>query len=214
MSGRAISRGEYVADLTVHAAGVAFGVIGAAVLIVLASLQGRATPIVTVSIYSAGLLAMLSCSAIYNIFQPAQRTSWLRRMDHAAIFVMIAGSCTPFALQGPEGWRILELVVLWVIALSAAGIKLFLPGRYERAMIWLYLALGWGGAAILAQQIAELPMGAAVMLALGGVLYSVGVIFHQWDSLKFSNAVWHVFVLAAAICHYGAIMGGVVYAQP
>ncbi len=212
MNARAISRNEYLADLTVHGAGITFGVIGAAVIIVLASLQGRATPIVTVSIYSFGLIAMLTCSAIYNIFQPGTRTSWLRRLDHAAIFVMIAGSCTPFALQGPEGWRILELVVLWTVALSAAGIKLFLPGRFERAMIWMYLALGWGGAAILAQQIAELPVGAAVMLALGGVLYSVGVIFHQWDSLKFSNAVWHVFVLAAAICHYGAIMGGVVYA--
>lgn len=212
MSVRAISRSEYLADLTVHAAGITFGVIGAVVLIVLASIEGRATPIVTVSIYSFGLVAMLTCSAVYNIFQPATRTSWLRRLDHAAIFVMIAGSCTPFALQGPEGWRILELVVLWTVALSAAGIKLFLPGRFERAMIWMYLALGWGGAAILAQQIAELPLGAAVMLALGGVLYSVGVIFHQWDSLKFSNAVWHIFVLAAAICHYGAIMGGVVYA--
>jgi len=212
MGARSITRNEYLADLTVHVAGIAFGVIGAAVIIVLASLEGRATPIVAVSIYSFGLIAMLTCSAIYNIVQPGRRTSWLRRMDHAAIFIMIAGSCTPFALQGPPGWRIFELVVLWTIALSAAAIKLFLPGRYERAMIWLYLALGWGGAAILAQQIGELPLGAAVMLALGGVLYSVGVIFHVWDSLKFSNAVWHVFVLAAAVCHYGAIMGGVVYA--
>lgn len=212
MNVRSISRSEYLADLTVHVAGITFGIVGAAVIIVLASLEGRATSIVTVSIYSFGLLAMLTCSAIYNIVQPSRRTSWLRRMDHAAIFVMIAGSCTPFALQGPPGWRIFELVVLWAVALCAAGIKLFLPGRFERAMIWLYLALGWGGAAILAQQIAQLPLAASVMLALGGVLYSVGVIFHQWDSLKFSNAVWHVFVLAAAICHYGAIMGGVVLA--
>jgi hemolysin III len=212
MHTRAAARSEYFADLAVHVAGLAFGVVGAAVIIVLASLEGRATPIVTVSIYSFGLIAMLTCSALYNIVQPGQRTSWLRRMDHAAIFVMIAGSCTPFALQGSEGWRIAALVLLWAVALGAAGIKLFLPGRFERTMLFMYLALGWGGAAILAGQIAQLPLGAAVLLGVGGVLYSVGVIFHVWQSLKFSNVVWHVFVLAAAICHYGAILGGVVYA--
>jgi len=79
-------------------------------------------------------------------------------------------------------------------------------------MIWLYLALGWGGAAIMAGQIAQLPLVASATLAAGGVLYSVGVIFHVWDSLKFQNAVWHGFVVAAAVCHYIAIMGGVVLA--
>ncbi len=212
MKVRPISRGEHLADLIVHAVGISFAVIGGAILIVVAALMGNATPIVTGSIYVFGLLMMLTCSALYNGVRPGKRDSWLRRFDHAAIFVMIAGSCTPFALQGAPGWRIVSLVLLWSVALAAAGIKLFLPGRFEKAMIWLYLALGWGGAAIMGGQIAELPLVASVTLAAGGVLYSVGVIFHVWDSLKFQNAVWHGFVVAAAVCHYIAIMGGVVLA--
>lgn len=213
MHARLITRSEYIADVAVHIAGLAFAVAGGAVLIVVASLMGRATPIVTASIYALGLLLMLSCSAIYNSVRPEKPHSWLRRMDHAAIYIMIAGSCTPFALQGAPGWRILSLVVLWTIALTAAGIKLFLPGRFEKTMLAMYLALGWGGAAIMAGAIVALPMSAAILLGLGGVLYSVGVIFHVWDSLKFQNVVWHGFVLAAAICHYAAIMGGVVLAD-
>jgi hemolysin III len=209
---RAISRAEHLADIVVHAAGISFGVIGGAVLIIVASLIGRTTPIVTSSIYILGLLLMLSCSMLYNTIRPGHHHSWLRRFDHAAIFIMIAGSCTPFALQGAPGWRIVALVALWSVALTAACIKLFLPRRYERVMLWLYLALGWGGAAILAGQIAALPMAAAVLLAAGGVLYSVGVIFHVWETLKFQNAIWHGFVVAAAICHYAAIFSGVVLA--
>jgi hemolysin III len=207
---RALTRNEYLADLAVHIAGIAASIAGAAILIVIASLEGRATPIVTASIYCFGLLLMWTASLFYNAIRPVKRTSWLRRFDHAAIFIMIAGSCTPFALQGPPGWRVFYVVVLWTLAFAGAFLKLILPGRLEKLMIWLYLGLGWGGAAILAAQIGDLPLGPAILLALGGVLYSVGVIFHVWDSLKFSNAVWHMFVLAAAVCHYGAIMGGVV----
>jgi hemolysin III len=210
MSSRTLSRDEYVADVAVHAAGITFGVVGAIVLIVIASLQGQATAIVTGSIYCAGLVAMWTCSGVYNAVRPSNRTSWLRRMDHAAIFIMIAGSCTPFALQGAPGWRILVVTLLWTVALTAAGIKLFLPGRFERAMIWLYLALGWGGAAIMAGQIMDLPAIPAILLVAGGLLYSIGVIFHVRENMKFATPIWHLFVLAAAICHYGAIMGGVV----
>jgi hemolysin III len=212
MASRSITRGEYLADLALHVAGIAFAVVGGIALVVIAAETGRATPIVTGSIYAFGLLLMLTCSAIYNAVRPEKEHSWLRRMDHAAIFIMIAGSCTPFALQGAPGWRIVSLVSLWSVALSAAAVKLFLPGRFNRTMLGLYLALGWGGAAIMAAEIANLPMVPAILLALGGVLYSVGVIFHVWDSLKFQNAVWHAFVLAAAVCHYIAIMGGVVLA--
>lgn len=210
MSARSITRNEYLADMVVHAAGIVFALSAGAVLIVIAGVMGRATPIVTASIYCFGLLLMWTASLLYNAIRPAQRTSWLRRFDHASIFIMIAGSCTPFALMGAPGWRIVAVSVLWTLALTAAGIKLFLPGRYEKLMIWTYLALGWGGAAILTGVIAELPTGSAVLLGLGGVLYSVGVIFHVWDGLRYQNAVWHVFVLAAAVCHYASILSGVV----
>ena len=210
MTARAISRNEYVADMAVHAAGITFAISAGAVLVVMAGVLGRATPIVTASIYTFGLLLTWTASLLYNAIRPVKPTSWLRRFDHASIFIMIAGSCTPFALMGEPGWRIVAVSVLWTFALVAAGIKLFLPGRFEKLMIWMYLALGWGGAGILAGVIADLPTDSAILLGLGGVLYSVGVIFHVWDNLKYQNAVWHGFVLAAAVCHYVSIMNGVV----
>lgn len=210
MTARAITRNEYLADMAVHAAGIAFAIAAGVVLIVIASLMGRATPIVTASIYCFGLLLMWTASLLYNAIRPTERTSWLRRFDHASIFIMIAGSCTPFVFEGAPGWRIVSLTLLWTVALTAAAIKLFMPGRFERLMIWMYLALGWGGAAILAGVIAELPLASAILLGMGGVLYSVGVIFHLWDGLRYQNAVWHTFVLAAAVCHYASILGGVV----
>jgi hemolysin III len=210
MSATTITRNEYIADMAVHVAGIVFSIAAGAVLLVIAGTLGRATPIVTASIYCFGLLLMWTASFLYNAIRPASRTSWLRRFDHAAIFIMIAGSCTPFALQGEPGWRILAVVILWTVAFSGAGIKLFFPGQFERVMIWLYLALGWGGAAIMAGQIADLPLASAILLGLGGVLYSVGVIFHVWDGLRYQNAIWHSFVLAAAVCHYASILGGVV----
>jgi hemolysin III len=208
------SRAELHADAAIHIAGVIFGVIGGAALITVASLKGYATPIVSSAIYVAGLLAMLTFSALYNMIRPDHHLSWLRRFDHAAIFLMIAGSCTPFALQGLTSWGVAMTVLLWTLAFAGAAMKLCFPRRYDRVAIALYLALGWGGALVLADQMAALPMASVILLATGGVLYSVGVIFHVWETLKFQNAVWHAFVLAAAICHYAAITTGVVLASP
>ncbi len=195
-----------------HVLGLAFGLIGGAILIAIAAMEGRTTPIVSASIYAFGLLAMLTASAAYNIARPSNPRSWLRRLDHAAIFVMIAGSCTPFALHGLTAWGIAMTALLWTLAFAGVALKLAFPRRFDRLAIALYLGLGWGGALVLAGHMAQMPMEAVVLLTAGGLLYSAGVIFHVWERLKFHNAVWHAFVLAAAICHYAAIMSGVVLA--
>ena len=130
----------------------------------------------------------------------------LKRCDHAAIFLKIAGTYTPFAivkLGGLAGYGLLAAV--WAIALVGAGAKLLLRASWDRLAIVLYLALGWAVLTVIQPLAQSLPVGALLLLGLGGGLYSVGVIFHVWDGLPFQKAVWHLFVLAGTACHFGAV---------
>lgn len=207
-----VPRDEYLADLVIHIAGVTFGLVGAIALIDMAA-DGDTVLLASTTIYALGLVAMLSCSCAYNVSCPLPKTAWLRRADHAAIFLMIAGSITPFALQGEPEWRLAGLALIWTIALAAAAMKLLLPGRHEREMIYAYVALGWSGLVLLATQIGELPLEAAILLIAGVLIYTGGVFFHLSERLRFSRALWHTCVLAAAMCHYLAIRDGVVLSQ-
>lgn len=205
-------RDEYLADLIVHIAGVLFGLVGAITLIGMAA-DGDGVLLASTTIYALALMAMLVCSCAYNVSCPLPQTSWLRRADHAAIFLMIAGSITPFALQGEPEWRLAGLTLIWIVALGAAAMKLLLPGRHERTMIYAYVALGWSGLVLLTARVGELPMEAAVLLITGALIYTGGVYFHLAERMRFSRALWHACVLAAAICHYIAIRDGVVLSQ-
>ena len=207
------SRGERIADNCIHALGVSAGLVGAVVLAVAATRQDNALLVPGVLLYGLGLIAMLGFSALYNITKPSPRKGLFRRLDHAAIFVMIAGSYTPFALNGLGGaWGHGLLAFVWVVALAGTALKLFVPRRVRRFSTALYLLLGWSGVVALEPLFGNLPVPAIVLLATGGALYSLGVVFHHWQRLPYQNAIWHGLVLAAAGCHYGAILGGVVLA--
>ncbi|AWN46971.1 DNA-binding protein [Methylobacterium terrae] len=202
---------ELVADGVVHVVGVSLGVIGALALTISAALSNLApSEKVAVGVYAAGLVAMLSTSAAYNMW-PVGRLKWrLRRADHATIFLMIAGTYTPLvALVGTDGFAFGLLAGIWLVAVAGAAVKLTLPGRFDRLAIALYLALGWSGIMAYESVIAALSPPALWLLAAGGLLYSLGVVFHVWRRLPFQNAIWHGFVLAAAACHYGAVFRSV-----
>ncbi|MDP4022524.1 hemolysin III family protein [Methylobacterium sp. NEAU 140] len=198
---------EILADGVVHALGVALSLAGAAALVVTAvtahlGLGERAA----VVLYAAALVLMLGVSAVYNLHPVSPRKWLLRRADHALIYLMIAGTYTPLvALVGSGARAYVLLAVIWIVALVGIAVKLFLPGRYDRLSIGLYLVLGWSGLFAYESVIAALQPTALWLLAVGGLLYSVGVVFHVWRSLPFQNAIWHAFVLAAAACHYGTI---------
>ena len=205
------SRSERIADYCVHALGVAAGLIGAVVLIAIAVGQDDTLLVPAVVIYSVGLTAMLGFSALYNIAPSEPRKALFQRLDHAAIFVMIAGSYTPFALNALGGvWGYCLLTFVWLVALNGAILKYFAPHRLAKISTCLYLLLGWSGLAAIGPLVEALSFGAIVLLAVGGGLYSIGAAFHHWERLPFQNAIWHGFVLAAAACHYSAILGGVV----
>lgn len=197
---------ERFADNVVHVVGIAAGVVAVPAMIIAAAVYLPAASTASLAIYGGAMLAMLGFSAAYHMVPAGTCKRVLRRLDHAAIFVKIAATYTPFAalkLAWPEGAVLLGSV--WGVAIVGAAGKLFLATTWDKFAIPLYLALGWAGVAVLQSLVAVLGPVALVLLGAGGILYSVGVIFHVWRSLPYQNAVWHGFVLAGTGCHFGAV---------
>ncbi len=201
------SRRELVADGVIHVIGVVAGVIGSIVLIVIAALHHTYVEIIAVSIYAAGMVLMFSCSALYNIARKSRYREYFQRLDHSGIFLMIAGTYTPFTMLMLKGdWAVILMVLVWSVAIIGVMIKLLWPKRLEGVTTGLYIALGWVGIIALEPILTSLGIAALVLLGAGGLLYTVGVIFHLWERLPYQNAIWHGFVVAGAGTHYGAVV--------
>ena len=197
---------ELLADKVVHVVGLASGGTAAFVLMALSAFGRGLADLLSAAVYSLGLMAMLGCSAAYNIARLSPRRELLRRFDHAAIFVMIAGTYTPFlaVLGGSRDGQLLTVLV-WGAALVGVALKLIVPQRFGRLAIVLYLAIGWSGVLVFQTLATVLPPVAFWLLVAGGITYSAGIIFHVWERLKFQNVLWHIFVVAGSICHLWAI---------
>lgn len=206
------SPAELAADKAVHATGLAAALPAGALLVSHSAQSGAALTVTAALLYSAGLIAMLGCSAAYNLVRDHWCRPALRRCDHAAIFAMIAGTYTPFTLlTWSDGWSVGLTVLIWALALAGMALKLRAPPRSLRTLsVAPYLLLGWIGLSAIFPLLTALGPQTFGLIVLGGLLYSIGVLFHLWDSLPFQNAIWHGFVLAGAATHYAAILGGVV----
>lgn len=200
-------KSEIIADSIVNGVGVVLALIGATVLVVYATLWRSGGEIAAAWIYGLGLVLTLTMSFSYNIW-PVSPTKWiLRRFDHSAIFVLIAATYTPFLERGSDDPLLLStLIALWVFAAIGIVLKCGFPGRYDRLAILLYLAMGWSGVLVAGPVAARIPSVSMLLIVVGGVVYSLGVIFHVWEKLRFQNAIWHAFVLTAAGIHYAAVM--------
>jgi hemolysin III len=200
-------RVELIADGIVHAIGLSLGLAGAVAIMIVASNSTHLADMASMVIYMVGLLSMIGFSAAYNVW-PISRAKWiLRRFDHAAIYVMIAGTYTPFVAQMKGDVASIALLIgVWLTAAAGVTLKLLFPGRFDRLAVVVYLLLGWSGVVVYEPGAAAIPHLSVWLLAAGGVLYSTGVIFHRWQSLRFQNAIWHGFVLVAACCHYSAVL--------
>lgn len=207
------SRAERLADAVVHGVSLAFG-LGACIALAVVLLPSHdGLRWLAVGLYGAGLLATLGCSALYNMTVRSRWKAVFRRLDHAAIFVMIAGTYTPFLLIAVGGaWGHGLLAFVWTVALTGVAVKLLWPRRFDRVSVAAYLLLGWSIVVVLDPLIASLSAAGLVLLAVGGLLYTLGVVFHLWTRLPYQNAIWHVFVLAAAACHFSAVMAEVAVA--
>ncbi|WP_088346052.1 MULTISPECIES: hemolysin III family protein [Rhodomicrobium] len=207
----AYSRRERAADAVVHVAGIAFGIAGTAALMLAALGQLSTRDVTGLLIYSAGMIVMFSASAAYHMVDRPRLKGWLRRADHAAIFVMIAGSYTPFALSKIGGQTgLLLLLVVWTVAVLGVAVKLLFPRRLDKISVALYLAQGWMIVFAMGPLLEALPDTSFLLLVIGGGIYSAGVIFHLMERMPFHNVVWHVFVLCGAIVQYASIYGAVI----
>ena len=199
-------RAEIIADGVVHAIGLCLGFVGAVTIVVIAVRIERieVTPIL---IYVIGLITMLTLSAAYNMW-PVSPAKWvLRRFDHSAIYLLIAGTYTPFLVQMKNVLASAGLGIgVWLSAVIGIALKLALPGRFDRLTVVLFLLLGWSGLIAYDSLVSALPSASLWLLGIGGILYSVGALFHVWRGLRFQNAIWHGFVLLAASCHYAAVV--------
>ncbi|MFY9642840.1 MAG: hemolysin III family protein [Rhodomicrobium sp.] len=204
------TRLEHFADTCVHAVSLLFG--GAATIILLAAGIGT-VPLAHIAgliVYSIGLMGMFAASAAYNLVSRHELKEILRRLDHAAIFVMIAGSYTPFALVIGGGAGRSMLAAVWAIAAIGVAIKVRFPRRFDKLSILLYLAQGWLVLLALGPVTASLPSQAFWLLLAGGIVYTLGVPFHLMEWMGFHNAIWHLFVLGGAACQFVAIKGAVI----
>ncbi|MFN7165557.1 MAG: PAQR family membrane homeostasis protein TrhA [Pannonibacter sp.] len=210
---RAQTKAEYIADSTVHIIGIALGVAATIILLSLVIPEAGAGRIASISVYTACLMAMLICSALYNMLAKNNHASVFRRLDHAAIFLMIAGTYTPFAAMVIGGWAgATVLTVVWAGALAGAVLKLIRLQKFDKLTVPICLALGWVIVFAYQPLIENASPAGFWLLVAGGALYSAGTAFYVWKSLPFQNAIWHGFVLAAAICHFAAILTDVALA--
>lgn len=202
---REYSRAERVADGVIHFLGIGASLIAVSLLLAIALPKIDAASGVALGIYGAAIILLFTVSAAYHMVPRLEWKPALKRCDQAAIFLKIAGTYTPLVILigGLFGYLVLALV--WVAALLGAFAKLALGERYERISVALYLPLGWASLLLIWPIFSELPLSAGLLVLAGGLLYTVGVIFHAWEHLKFQNAIWHGFVLAASSCHFAAV---------
>ena len=194
-----------------HGLGLLLSLAGGGVLVGLAAVRGNAWVVVGCTVFGVALVLLYAASTLYHGMRRGRAKRVLRRLDHAAIYLLIAGTYTPFALVslgGAWGWTLLAVV----LGMAALGIVLeaTIPQRMGKVSVGLYLAMGWLGV------VADGPLAAAMgaqgflLLVLGGLAYSLGVVFYAWEGLPFHHAVWHLFVLAGSAFHFSCVLGSVI----
>lgn len=201
------SPAERTLDATIHAVAIAAALVGIAVLGWQMPWPPEIRIVAALAVYAIGLLAMLVSSTLYNAARGGPGKALLRRVDHAAIFVMIAGTYTPMMVLGLGGEIGLGmLAAVWSGALAGAGMTVALGERFDRFSNAAYLALGWCGFVLIGKLWEVLTTAAFTLLLAGGVLYSLGVIAHQAHRMRFHNALWHAMVVAGAACHFVVVL--------
>lgn len=201
------SLAEELAHAISHGFGLVLSLAGLVALVTAASLVGETRDVVACAVFGVTLVALYAASTLYHSLPPGRAKEVFRRLDHAAIFLLIAGTYTPFALVTIGGdWGLGLFLFVWAVGLVGIGLKLFLPHRFERLSIVAYLVMGWTIIFALGPLLSSASLAGLILLAAGGLLYSVGVIFHLWERLRFQNAIWHGFVVAAAACHFAAVI--------
>ncbi len=217
-SGAAIPRyrfGDELASSVIHGVGIALSIAGLAVLVAFAALHGNALTVVACAVFGASLVLLYTASTLYHSISVAAAKPALRALDHIAIYVLIAGTYTPFtliALPGAWGWSL--FVAVWTLALAGSALELGLLKRYHKLAVLLYVGMGWIGMIAFKPLSEHLQAGGMLLLIGGGVAYTLGVPFYLWRRLPYHHALWHVFVLAGSVLHFLAVLLYVIPGSP
>ena len=204
---RTLSLGEEVFNSITHGVGTLLSIAALVLLVVFASIRGNAWHIVSFSIFGGTLVLLYLASTLYHSFTKEKVKNLFARFDHAAIFLLIAGTYTPYVLtvlRGALGWTIFGII--WGLAISGVVIRSIYLTRFRKLMVGIYLGMGWMFTLAIVPMIRNLSTTSLIFLFLGGVFYSIGVIFYMWRTLKYGHGIWHIFVLAGSIMHFFSVL--------
>ncbi len=199
--------GEEIANSVTHGIGTGLSIAGLTLLVVLAAIYGDVWRVVSFSIYGSSLVLLYLASTLYHSIQHPKVKQVLRIFDHSAIYLLIAGTYTPFTLvsmRGPWGWTMFGVV--WGLALLGIAFKTVFIGRYEKLATVAYVLMGWLVVVAFKEMLVAIPPGGVAWLMAGGVVYTLGVLFYAWQKLPYNHAIWHLFVLGGSTCHFFAIL--------
>ena len=197
---------EELASALTHGLGAAAALAGGAVLVTLAAIFGNGWQLGAAIVFGVTLLLLYLASTLYHSFQHPVLKGRLKVFDHCAIYLLIAGTYTPFTLiglRGPWGWSL--FAAIWTLALAGVVFKLFYTGRFKRASTLIYVAMGWLVLVAIKPVLAALDAWTFGWLIAGGVFYTLGTVFYHRESIPYSHAIWHVFCIAGSVCHYIAV---------
>jgi hemolysin III len=199
--------GEEIFHSISHGIGAGLSIAGLTLLVVLAVLYGNPAHIISFTIYGVTLVVLYLASTLYHSFQHPRVKQVFQKIDHASIYLLIAGTYTPFlvvAIRGVWGWAL--MVTIWSLALIGISFKTFFIHCFKKVSVFTYILMGWLCVVAVQQMVTNIPIGALIWLAVGGVIYTVGVIFYASWKIPYTHAIWHIFVLGGSICHYFAVL--------
>lgn len=199
--------GDEVVSSVIHGIGILLSIAGLAVLVAFAAAHGDARAVVACAVFGSTLIMLYTASTLYHSIPGVMAKRVLRTLDHIAIFLLIAGTYTPFtliALPGAWGWSLFGTI--WALALAGSALELGWLRRYRRLAVLLYVAMGWVGLVAFGPLHEHLRAGGLALLIGGGAMYTLGVPFYLCRRLPYHHSVWHGFVLAGSVLHYLAVL--------
>jgi hemolysin III len=204
---RELSLGEEIANSITHGVGLLASVIGFPILVYVAAQDGDTWRVMSCTIYATTLVAVYAFSTLYHAIPHPRAKRVFRILDHSAIYLLIAGTYTPFTLvnmRGAVGWTLFGIV--WAMAALGIVFKAVFSVRFAVASTVLYVLMGWMIVGAIKPLLSNVALGGVLWLVAGGLLYTTGVLFFAWQKLRYSHMIWHVFVFAGSVCHYFAVL--------
>ncbi len=198
---------EEIANSISHGIGVLLSIAALVILIVMASIRGNAWHVVSFSIFGTSLVLLYLSSTLYHSFTKLSVKNVFARIDHAAIFILIAGTYTPFVLttiRGGWGWSLFGLV--WGFAIFGVVLRSIYLDKFQKLSLWIYIGMGWLFIIAFHEIVDKLPLTSLIFLLIGGAVYSTGVVFYLWHKLPFNHAIWHLFVLGGSVMHFFSVL--------